>query len=623
MSLELNSLCPGGTGKKIRACCGDNLSDLQNIQKMIQGQQFAACLKVIDSLLEKNPERACLHANKCDALFAKYYKEAQDGKQPSYQLWNAAVEDFYKYHPDNSLALVWKSLKFAIADDMESSFDFLENSFACPSADMNPNAMLSTLTLLFHGELEQHNIPAAIFVLNLRLAFLDKLEITAEQEECHRVLIRMLSDPAIPLELRQSYTLRKTNSRGAVTAEFTAALELVSRMQWQKAAKAFEAIAAADEGDSNSAYNSGVLYMERGKLPAASKMFALYASREPDPIRQENALVLSRLLSGNPLGDTLPLYNIQFKINDQDKVRESLLSCPQILSQNVSSENFDGPPPIFIGMLLDVPKHVSWSDELTLDDIPLVVGSVAVWGKRTDREAMLELSNILESDRDDILKMLQETIGDCLVGQSESVAIDTPSVTLDSFSRQQAFPENTPKDKILQLQKEHYNELLINCWPDIPLGVLGMSLREAAAQDSKKMLACAVIDVVEEIIGSVNPLLDFNQLRKVLNLSQSTYLTVPFDQLGTLPASLYKYLDLANLPDNDIRAIYARYNVFGVDSFMYAVAKEVVRRDGMPDDVKRTAYIKLCLSSRSHFEENLKNAKDFCKQKNTSDSYFD
>ena len=68
MSIDAYTPCPGGTGKKVKFCCGgDFLAELQKIDRMLEGQQFSACLHYLEGLLGKElaRPRACLLATKC------------------------------------------------------------------------------------------------------------------------------------------------------------------------------------------------------------------------------------------------------------------------------------------------------------------------------------------------------------------------------------------------------------------------------------------------------------------------------------------------------------------------------------------------------------------------------
>src|SRR5437763_529745 len=65
MPLDRYLPCPGGTGKKIKFCCADLFGELEQIQRMLEGQQRMACLEHVQKTLARYPDRACLLAIKC------------------------------------------------------------------------------------------------------------------------------------------------------------------------------------------------------------------------------------------------------------------------------------------------------------------------------------------------------------------------------------------------------------------------------------------------------------------------------------------------------------------------------------------------------------------------------
>ena len=68
MALDAYSLCPGGTGKRIKFCCGDFLGELQNIDWMFEEKQYVACLQHIEHLRQQpaHRDRQCLLAYQAD-----------------------------------------------------------------------------------------------------------------------------------------------------------------------------------------------------------------------------------------------------------------------------------------------------------------------------------------------------------------------------------------------------------------------------------------------------------------------------------------------------------------------------------------------------------------------------
>jgi hypothetical protein len=68
MAFDAYSYCPGGTGKKIKFCCPDLVLELEKIDRMLEGEQFTACIQHIDRLEEKGQYRDCLMAIKSEML---------------------------------------------------------------------------------------------------------------------------------------------------------------------------------------------------------------------------------------------------------------------------------------------------------------------------------------------------------------------------------------------------------------------------------------------------------------------------------------------------------------------------------------------------------------------------
>ena len=126
--MDAYSLCPGGTGKKIKFCCGDFLPELQKIDRMVEGEQYLACLKHIDHLLEQEPgrDRACLLATKCELLHAT--------DQPEAARKTAAA--FLAKHPDNQIALA-ESAIVAAESDARKALDLIQRALRAADGELS------------------------------------------------------------------------------------------------------------------------------------------------------------------------------------------------------------------------------------------------------------------------------------------------------------------------------------------------------------------------------------------------------------------------------------------------------------------------------------------------------
>jgi hypothetical protein len=62
MAIDPYSPCPGGTGKKIKFCCSELMGDLEQIERLTEGQQYAAALAEVDRLTAERAAAAAAAA---------------------------------------------------------------------------------------------------------------------------------------------------------------------------------------------------------------------------------------------------------------------------------------------------------------------------------------------------------------------------------------------------------------------------------------------------------------------------------------------------------------------------------------------------------------------------------
>ena len=58
MPVDPYAACPGGTCKKVKFCCPDLVGDLEQLDRLIEGDQISAALEQVKRLSEKHPRRA-------------------------------------------------------------------------------------------------------------------------------------------------------------------------------------------------------------------------------------------------------------------------------------------------------------------------------------------------------------------------------------------------------------------------------------------------------------------------------------------------------------------------------------------------------------------------------------
>jgi tetratricopeptide (TPR) repeat protein len=105
------SHCPGGIDKKIKFCCPELVGDIEQIDRLIEGDQVAAALEQTRRLAEKHPGKACLLATLTKLeLASRNYGGAA-----------AANRAFLESHPGNPLALGQAAVIDAVAGNVQEA----------------------------------------------------------------------------------------------------------------------------------------------------------------------------------------------------------------------------------------------------------------------------------------------------------------------------------------------------------------------------------------------------------------------------------------------------------------------------------------------------------------------
>ncbi len=99
MTLDPYAFCPCGSGKKLKFCCRDLAPEFERMERMIEGEQYRACLDHADKLEKKTPGRIGLMVLRGRLhLYMKEHEQAM-------QLFDTVLEK----EPQNTTALAHRS----------------------------------------------------------------------------------------------------------------------------------------------------------------------------------------------------------------------------------------------------------------------------------------------------------------------------------------------------------------------------------------------------------------------------------------------------------------------------------------------------------------------------------
>ena len=138
MAIDPYASCPGGTGKKVKFCCADLVGDLEQLDRLIEGDQTSAALEQVKRLAEKHPQRACLMATQVKLeLSAKQLGPAA-----------ATSRAFLEAFPDNPLALGHAAVSDVIAGNVQEAATDFDKAREASGAEVSADLVRIAATLV-------------------------------------------------------------------------------------------------------------------------------------------------------------------------------------------------------------------------------------------------------------------------------------------------------------------------------------------------------------------------------------------------------------------------------------------------------------------------------------------
>ena len=191
MANDPYSMCPCGSGKKLKFCCGEILPDLQRAFRIRDNQPEAAA-KIFTDLLKKNPDKDVVARE----LTSTLYEMGQTAEA------RKVAADFLKSHPDHPgilLSLAEISLK---EDGFEASRRILHRTFQLCSKTQ-------PLGIAYLAAMIASGMAKAGCLLSARehLALAVRMSTGERQKQLVLQLVSFESESSLPFHFRSAYQL--------------------------------------------------------------------------------------------------------------------------------------------------------------------------------------------------------------------------------------------------------------------------------------------------------------------------------------------------------------------------------------------------------------------------------
>ncbi len=581
MAIDPYSPCPCGSGKKLKFCCSDLATDFEKVQQMVDGEQPHAALKHVEQMLVKHPERASL-LDLCTTLQLALHE---------FDAARKTTEVFQAAHPQNASAHAQAALIATATESGSKAIDPLQDALELLSDDM-PLRVLEAIGAVGQALLMEGELVAARGHLLLYATIAPEKDNRAIE-----LLLRMNLQAGLPLLLREYLLL--TDCPGGVSwkSQFEEANKQSSRGLWRRAestlSKLREEVGAVPEV----VFNLAVM---RGWL-AQSDRFAAglheYAQLDAPLDNTIEAEALAQLVDPGLKDPTLDTVKLVYPIDDDEALATRLASDKRIENYPMDPQDSEEDPatrPRSMHILLDRPTPSTGVD-LERDDVPDVVAFLSLFGKRTDREARLEVTTDRDSRFEEVQSLLSEVTGETTGELLEDEVLIQKSISEEALSWRWRLPNDTPADHRRKLLAEERREAILNRWTVAPRAALGdKSPQEAVGEEPLHVALQASALIIEQAATEPSELPLFAELRKRLELPVPESIDPTDMNLELLPLVRVPRLEISKVADEALAKLLDRAVLMGANLITQVVAEELVSRPQLAEGVDPTpAYRQL------------------------------
>jgi len=582
MAIDAYSQCPGATGKKIKFCCSDFLSELEKIDRMVEGEQYAACLQYIERLREQpaNRDRQCLLAYQAMLLRATGQLEAAQ----------TLAAEFLEKYPSNQAALAESAILATLKNDYASAMNYLQKAFAESKGSWSWRTYQAAQMLVQAFFDQGRWLPARALLQFLVI-------VNKENRNVSQMLTDLLRSASVPLLLKEDPQFPQPPENAPWANGYSQAVSPMMYGDWRSTEANLSAL-AAEVPDAPEIWRS--LAMVRGWLGDSSSCIEALRKYASFDIPLEDAVEAeaeAMLLQESPLGDAVEIMNVTWTVKDIEPLQEALLSDHRLKPIPLDPAAFveeDSPPPKVACMMFDRPA-VESLEGLTFQSMPQYLGQLFLFGRQTDCEARLELVGVTAAELPQIKTTINELAGQWLESREKTVELTSASATDDLLQPQWRPPVQLTHRQFHAMIGEYRRDALLNRWPEMKLGTLdGLSPRQAAADDKYRLKLLAAILVLQYYADNVRCSFDLDELRTQLGLPIPEPIDPQPGKINQVPLIRLMQINVEKLSDEALVQAFQRAVGYNFRRAVVKFGKEIIGRPGFATRKERTlAYITL------------------------------
>ncbi|MFN3157829.1 MAG: tetratricopeptide repeat protein [Rubinisphaera brasiliensis] len=595
MALDPYSLCPCGSGKKLKFCCADIAPEMMKALQLHEAGQSRAALKILERLHTQDPARSWVATSLAGVqLFLEDPAAARDALKP-----------LLAESPDHPLGRVLDATAALDLNGFEGARSVIHRAFT-KSVKTHPEMVGSLAAGIASLLYDQDKFLAARQHLALAMRFV-------REEDRQSVFMRMLDldgEQSIAYPLRGVHNLKALDLTEDQKAIYKKAISLSAIGCWHEAATLLQPLLDAQPDNTDLAFNIALFHAWDGNHGKAAELLHQSAANSQD---REFAI------GAETLAQTLDL--------EQDKVADEVLYLPVDSVSRLLTQLDDEPRLIrtrqqerspedqavtqFIVLDAESPEPptslASWDD---VASYPKVVGGILAFDRDPEDETSQPFVRItLKPDQAEetrkFLISLKFPIDTADLPDSEMMGGGGYQEWRDyrTLYSEQFLPEATPGHLRALAESLKWQHIVGHRWLDRPLTALdGKTPREAKDIPEMSVKLAAAVNVFDAFANKFNYALDTDALKSSLGLPASEPFRIEQDsQLNSCDVLQMLRIDVESLTEQQLALLINRAQLIQHPRFNERLLASILKFPNIVEPQRMTqilhAYIDLARDS--------------------------
>lgn len=568
MAVDPYAPCPCGSGKKLKFCCADLAADIEKIDKLAASDQPQAALQHVEKLLVKDPDRASLLDIRAMLELALHDFDAAE----------KTLQHFLAKHPDNSSAHAQAALLAAAHGDSAKAVARLQDALELVS-DAVPARVFEAIGGVGHALLLEGQFVAARAHLLLYAGMAPKGDNRAIE-----LLLRLNLQGGLPLLLRDNLLLHDAPAVMPKKAAFDEAVRMARRGLWRRAEGEFAKLLDPAAPPAAVLYNLAVVCGWQACGPEFAQGLHHFAKLDVPTDDAIEAEALAQLVDPSLEDPKRESVRLTFPVTDDDSVTQRLAGDRRIENYELDPETLDEEEitrPRSTHIMLDRPVPRSGA-ELTVDEAPNVLAFVSVYGKRTDRDARIEVTTDRGAHYNEVKQLVADILGDAIGPQQGEDVVAEKSASDEALSWRWRLPDDTPPALRRKLLSERRHRAILDDWTTAPRAALaGLSPQDAVGKPELHIPLMASVLIVEQAAVDPNERALFQELRAKLGLPPAETIDPATADWERIPLVRLARIDMSRVDDDRLIQLFNRAAMSGAGVATLAAAQEIVSRESI------------------------------------------